>query len=358
MLDWQWLFLKWEWWFLLSTGVGTYGLVYSAFQYVLKRLVEDIPRSRVRSVAMGICELQGVVRAWRPPIKTYYSGLDCVLYRFRLERLSRDRNRETWHTIQEGKVLTPFYLEDETGKIVVNPDRMLLELDLGFEGHSETPPVPGMMLTVAQQERQKIPWPLTVAGAMPLYRVREWFLAPGDPVYVLGGVARQHDVVEDQRQKLLARLRDLKADPDRMKALDLNKDGQVDATEWDRAVQQMEHTVLQEQLASLPNPDSEELVVTWAPWYHVGIISRQDEQAFLIQLRSRIRWGVAWGVCGLGVAALGKGIFHIMVPWWAILVVGGGGVGLAWLHHVKGGETVRQGWKLFTGGNQWFGWLL
>ncbi len=105
--------------FGLLAGVG---LFFGAFQlFRKKQLIDNIPTSTVRGMAIGLVELCG--RPKREPfLKGPISGEDCVLYDYRVERYEQSGKSSRWVTIASGNSFElSFYLEDDTGCVMVLP---------------------------------------------------------------------------------------------------------------------------------------------------------------------------------------------------------------------------------------------
>jgi len=94
------------------------------------RLVADTPTSKVRSIAMGLVEINGRARAIELLV-TPFSDTECVWYRYEIkeyrQHTSRDskgrtRTSHRWETIRTGSRATPFFCEDDTAKVWVDPD--------------------------------------------------------------------------------------------------------------------------------------------------------------------------------------------------------------------------------------------
>src|SRR5437867_13388410 len=95
--------------FLAGGGLIVFGFI------VLrrKRLLENVPTSRIRSVAMGFAELAGRAKN-RPPLAAPFSDIPCVYYRYLVEEeRRRSRGGREWTTIDRGESTQPFYLQDE-----------------------------------------------------------------------------------------------------------------------------------------------------------------------------------------------------------------------------------------------------
>ncbi len=90
--------------FLAGGGLIVFGFI------VLrrKRLLENVPTSRIRSVAMGFAELAGRAKN-RTPLAAPFSDIPCVYYRFLVEEERQGRRGREWTTIDQGQSSDPFY---------------------------------------------------------------------------------------------------------------------------------------------------------------------------------------------------------------------------------------------------------
>src|SRR3989338_7313172 len=66
-----------------------------------KRLIENIPTSTVRGLAIGFVELVGKARR-KNILKGPLSNSDCVLYRYSVERYEQRGKSSQWVTIAQG----------------------------------------------------------------------------------------------------------------------------------------------------------------------------------------------------------------------------------------------------------------
>src|SRR6185437_10711017 len=67
--------------------IGGPGFVFSGLRSLNeKRLIENMPRSKVRSAAMGLVEMYGIAIAKSPQIAPI-SGLPCCWWHYRVEEL-------------------------------------------------------------------------------------------------------------------------------------------------------------------------------------------------------------------------------------------------------------------------------
>lgn len=109
-------------------GLATLVIAFRSFG--MKRKIEDTPTSKVESIAAGIVELNGTAIP-RESLMTPYSRRPCVYYEYRMEELQAHREfnpmTKRWMIVREWVQLAAqnelrrFYLQDETGKVLVDP---------------------------------------------------------------------------------------------------------------------------------------------------------------------------------------------------------------------------------------------
>lgn len=103
-------------------------LIFPVFNYLLtskkKRFLKYqsiLPTSKIRSVAMGLAEIEGNLQMVAPVV-TPIKNKECIGYRYKIEIIFVDNHQNrTYEIIKDEIVCNPFFVEDETGKIEVNP---------------------------------------------------------------------------------------------------------------------------------------------------------------------------------------------------------------------------------------------
>ena len=204
----------------------------------VKRLIEAIPTSKVRSMAMGTVELCGTIDAnVEDLLSDPIYGKEAVFYRIEIEEYRSSGKSGHWDTIHTADTTgRPFWLVDDTGRVLVNPKGAddYYKVDLKFETGLFHNPDP---LGVAYLDK------VVGASSMRTRRLTARFVRSGDPFYVLGCAMPldqappwHHRVAAAVKETLQDAVRKLKADPARMKELDANKDDVVDPAEWDAGV--------------------------------------------------------------------------------------------------------------------------
>jgi hypothetical protein len=103
-----------------------------------KRVILNTPASKIRSASMGLVEVTGMARGPKT-IPAGITGEACYYYRamaWQLRQSGRDRE---WMKVADESVYVPFFVEDPTGRMLVNPQGAELDIHRNFEdqiGHS------------------------------------------------------------------------------------------------------------------------------------------------------------------------------------------------------------------------------
>lgn len=171
-----------------------------------RRLLADMPTSRIASAAQGYVELSGRARQHpEAPLFSRLKALPCVWYRYEIERRDGDGD---WKVVEKGTSEDTFLLDDGSGQCVVDPD------------HAEV------------VTRHKQVWTENE------YRYTEHLLTQLDTLHALGefttvgGANAELDLKEDVNDLLTEWKRD---QPALLKRFDLDGDGRIDPREWELA---------------------------------------------------------------------------------------------------------------------------
>jgi hypothetical protein len=203
----------------LVPGLVAIFLFWRGFAAVrLKRMIENTPVSRIRSLSAGMVEVLG--RAERCyALVTPVTRIPCIYYRLR--RYRREERNGDWRlTSQSSSGLHPFWLRDATGKVLVDP----LAADLRPASRQEGR---GAGLSNGFLARESSPdgdekW-------------EEECIPEGETLYVLGFSAPRRSYGESLHAATVAQLRTLKQSQELRQRFDQNGDGEIDAEEWDEA---------------------------------------------------------------------------------------------------------------------------
>lgn len=120
---WQWSAPPDTTWVFLAVGTLV-GIGLSAYGFVVNnrmRLIESIPTSPIRSLAVGLVEVSGRAQPERAPLRAPFSGMPCVLFSYTVEERRTSGKETRWEKIAEGTSQEPFYVQDATDRVLVVP---------------------------------------------------------------------------------------------------------------------------------------------------------------------------------------------------------------------------------------------
>jgi E3 Ubiquitin ligase len=99
---------------ILGVGLFAYGFVlYRRYQRL-----QDTPRTTARAVAMGFAHVRGKTVA-AETLQSPMTKVPCCYYSYAIEHWEDRRNR--WAVISRDMRSCPFYIDDGTGRVLVNP---------------------------------------------------------------------------------------------------------------------------------------------------------------------------------------------------------------------------------------------
>lgn len=116
---------------LISAG-GLYWFVQSFRDRRVQRLIEDTPTAKIRSMAMGMVEVNGVASSRSTTIAPF-SGRPCVYWEVDIATRSASKRRATWSIVHRNQSGNPFFVSDGTGAALVYPRGADCRLPFGLE---------------------------------------------------------------------------------------------------------------------------------------------------------------------------------------------------------------------------------
>lgn len=149
----------------------------------LRRIIEDLPRSKVASIAMGLVELHGTAQP-APKLKLIsapITAMQCLYYRYTVEEYRRSKNSSSWVTIDSGASGQPFCIKDDTGDVLVDP--VGAEVDIASDYQSGQLPAGSPYMKAGG-------W---LGGTR---RYTEYRVMQDDPLFVIGTAADNPHVAE------------------------------------------------------------------------------------------------------------------------------------------------------------------
>ena len=119
-------------WCVIGFFVGIY-LFFQGFRLLQRRrLILDTPVSKVRSASLGMVELNGLA-AGPYTIEAPITERDCFYYRTVAWEWKQSGKNKQWVKVAAESMHVPFFLDDNTGKVMVDPRGAELDLHRDFQ---------------------------------------------------------------------------------------------------------------------------------------------------------------------------------------------------------------------------------
>ncbi len=221
---------------LLAVVASLFGILAGFYYLTRKRILENIPTSKIRSAAQGYLELIGRGQLLEgPPIISPLTGNRCTWFSYRVEERRGSGKNTRWDIIETGISDSLFLILDETGQCVIDPD-----------GASVIPAVTNTWYGTGPrpQSGPGIKRGIFYGGS---FRYIESRMHAGDSLYAIGlfktvgGASAELNA----NAEVVSLLKEWKNNSNELlQKFDRNRDGQIDAQEWEK----VRDTALQEVL--------------------------------------------------------------------------------------------------------------
>jgi hypothetical protein len=192
------------------------GLIYSGVKkHLFVQKINNLPTSKAEGAAIGLVELCGKARCHDPTVSPL-SKADCAYWRIHAEYY-RPGRRGGWMEMFFRDSSKPFYLEDETGKMLVDPTGADIDIprDKFCEGYISGRGELGMGHTPMPAEALEFINGLDIGGKAIFMsrqyenvRISEYHIAEGDPLFVLGSAEPQAGAATGIRDIIVKKGRD------------------------------------------------------------------------------------------------------------------------------------------------------
>lgn len=291
---------------LFFLGAGIWSFFWGFMRLRRKRLIENIPTSTIRGLALGLVELIGKAEK-TTLLKSPFTNTECVFYRYSVERYENRGKSSSWVKIAQGNSFyCPFWINDGTGKILVFPQSAELIMPVDYEFKTGLgKPLTANLIDFMQKNSLKY---TSILGTYPL-RFKEWYIEPEQTTYVMGTAKKYRDYSSYSDDAVSKRLKELKDNPAEMAKIDLNKDGEISIQEWDQAVTKIEQELLEKELKLKQTEEDIDVIISKGDSEKVFIISDQTQEEMLAKLSWQALLGI-WGGAALALIMLWYLLFH------------------------------------------------
>ena len=168
----------------IGIGAGVY-LFYRGFRMLQrKRLIEDTPTSKIRSAAIGLVEVSGLANGpYTMPAPV--SQLPCYMHRTMVWIYVQSGKNKRWKKVVDERLHVPFYLEDETGRVLIDPSGAELDIHRDFQqeyqhGLFQDDPIPSNVAHFLAMHAVSRDHPI---------KIEEYCIKPKNALFILGTLA-------------------------------------------------------------------------------------------------------------------------------------------------------------------------
>ncbi|MEA5387776.1 hypothetical protein VB779_12545 [Haloarculaceae archaeon H-GB11] len=118
---------------LAGVGLGLAGLRDGTSRLRVAMAVARSRRSEVRWLAdeEGLVQIRGVARRHEDGLTGPVTGKPCLAYRYTVAERRRDSDTDDWTLLERGGEHVPFHVEDESARVLVDPNGAALRLPVG-----------------------------------------------------------------------------------------------------------------------------------------------------------------------------------------------------------------------------------
>jgi hypothetical protein len=297
----------------MGFGCGIWAFFKGFKELRRKRLIENIPTSTVRGLAMGLVELEGKARP-TTLLRSPLSNAECVVYKYLVEEYRSSGKSGRWVSLASGNSFhCPFWLEDSTGKVMVYPvgAEIFWKPSYSFQTGLGSGMPEGPIHFMEQNRIQYRSW-----WGTHKMRFNEWCVFEGSTVYALGTAQKADDSYSLHMEKLSQRLEELKKDPRKRQEIDSDKDGTISVEEWVKAVKNIESEVIQKTMSAAAWDNAQGIKIARDEIETTFIISESSQKELLQRLSQYCLWYI-YGGPALSLVTLAYLLFRLNMLWFS-----------------------------------------
>ena len=154
------------------------------------RLIENMPTSKIRSIALGLVEVYGKVVKHKKTLMAPLSGKECVYCRLSITEWRRGRKRSYPHELRAKEKGVLFNIDDGTGKILIdargaNLENLTRKLDIDISDETD---LSSTILDYCKMNKIEL---LHKNGSKKRIEIKETYIPVGQNLYIMG-IAKKH----------------------------------------------------------------------------------------------------------------------------------------------------------------------
>lgn len=178
---------KLEFWAAVGAAAGVVLFIRGFIMLRYKRLILNTPFSKIRSASMGLVEVTGTATGPQT-IPAGITGEACYYYRAAAYQLRQSGKNRQWKCVADERVYVPFFVEDPTGRMLVDPQGADLDIHRNFKDEFDT--------SFFSSNRHMLPENVASFLARNCVsftentRLEEYCIKPDFPLFVLGTLSQ------------------------------------------------------------------------------------------------------------------------------------------------------------------------
>lgn len=205
----------------LGLGAGVFYFFRGFRSLRRKRLIEGLPTSKIRSIAMGLVEVVGTA-VGEPTVTAAFTLRKCFGAKYHIDRWKSGKRGGRWVKVHEEYLGVPFYVEDETGRVRVDAAGAELDqpCDFDYDTKDGITQFVSRLFGSVDDKKEAALAEVTLPQRLKNFcesrnistgwwsgsrmRYREYRIEPGNPIYVLG-TAEYSPNVQDEHERVIIR---------------------------------------------------------------------------------------------------------------------------------------------------------
>lgn len=177
---------------IIGFGFGIFLFIAGFSKLKQKRLIENIPTSKIRSLAMGLVEVYGEAISKKEPLISPLSNSKCVYYRLTVEEYRSSGKSSRWVTIDREEKREQFYVKDETGKVLIDPKKAEIDIPIHYKCESGFRNDPSKAVQTYLKSKN-ISFE-SFFGMNKKMRYTEYYIDEKEKIYVMGTAGINEDI--------------------------------------------------------------------------------------------------------------------------------------------------------------------
>jgi hypothetical protein len=271
-----------------------------------KRLIMDTPTAKVRSAALGLVEVSGLACGPYTMVAPI-TAKPCYYYRTQAWKYEQRGKSKEWVKVADESLHLPFYLDDNTGRVLVNPQGAELDIHRDFQQEFSN-----SFFSTAPEVPQNVAGFLARHGIATDYKIKveEYCIKPKNALFVLGTLA-ENPGLEVSPSPVRSETSAIK--------ISININGRVSTSPKPMATSSTSHTFSLKMGNGTADPEVIRLSGSTGPTAAVEMSQQQKIAAALS--KAGITNPAAWAAAGItdavsvtGVAAAGDGTAAAPAP--------------------------------------------